>query len=352
MTSSTHRLRLHRFFSSPVCTRAALMMLLVGQPGALSHQHRQRPHAPRRYVSPPSLERLVGEAVIVDDGGGITRHVYLPVTIHGHAASLLLDTGAPTGFTISRQWLREHGVSTTDVLDSLVIGNTVEQNISIDGGSAVQEVPGIPPMIGMAGNHWLAHYDLVFDGPARRVRLYAPVAPAPAPAGKGGGVAHSAGWLPPGITPAGCMPLLHVGADADRYPGLDLQANGQTIVGVFDLGSSATYMNLAAAKLLGIKQSTPHVHRVPPDSMTNFPGAGENHEWIMTTGLVLTMGGRPLPDGPVEIFQTVNEIYGDRTKPELDLGTDLFHDRILFMSYSTNQVCLSTPLAVPVKRHS
>lgn len=100
-------------------------------------------------------------------------------------------------------------------------------------------------------------------------------------------------------------------------------------------------MNVAAAKLLGIRQSTPHVHRVPRDSMTYFPGAGENHEWVMTTGLVLTMGGQPLPDGPVEIFQTVNEINGDRTKPELDLGTDLMQDRILFISYSTNRVCLS-----------
>jgi hypothetical protein len=99
-------------------------------------------------------------------------------------------------------------------------------------------------------------------------------------------------------------------------------------------------MNVAASSLLGVHQSTPNVHRVPPDSMTNFPGAGENHEWVITTGLVLTMGQRQLPDGPVEIFQTVNEIYGDRKKPELDIGTDLLRDRMLFVSYSTNRVCL------------
>ena len=344
MTYSTNARRLHTgLFSFSVPLEAMLAVLLLSQPLVVDHQHDQRDRGARHFITAPASERLMGEALLVDDGR-LTRHVYLPVTIHGQAASLLLDTGAPTGLNISRQWLREHGVSAAGVLDSLVIGKTVERNIPIDGSSGVNKVPGIPPMIGLAGNHWLAHYDLIFDGPAKRVRQYAPAASASG--------TPVTGWVPRGIIPGDCMPMLHVGADADHYPGLDLRANGQKIVGVFDLGSNATYMNVAAAKLLGIRQSTRNVHQVPPDSMTNFPGAGENHEWVITTGLVLTMGRRQLPDGPVEIYQTVNEIYGDRTKPELDLGTDLFHDRILFMSYSTNQVCLGSLVAPPAPWHS
>lgn len=139
---------------------------------------------------PPS-EQFVGEALIVDDRGGLTRHVYLPVTIHGRAATLVLDTGAPTGLLISRQWLRQQGDVGTDVLDSLVIGKTLVLNVPIAGGFGVDTIPGMAPMVGLAGNHFLARYDLVFDGPARRVRLYAPGTPP-----KGTSVAVTAGECP------------------------------------------------------------------------------------------------------------------------------------------------------------
>lgn len=322
-----------KYISRIACQPIALVVVLL-LPASVFAQPipNARPSHP-----PPPTERLVGEAPLIDDGYGLAKHVYLPVTIHGQPVSLLLDTGAPYGLAVSQEWLQEQGVPSSDVLDSLVIGNSVETGIPIDGNAGMKNVAGVPLVVGVAGNHYLAHHDLLFDGPAKRVQLYT------ADSTRLDGTFTTTAWLPPGIKPSDCTPLLHVGTAADRYPGLDLRANGKRIVSVFDLGSSATYMNVAAAKLLGIRQSTPHVYRVPPDSMINFPGVGENHEWILTTGLTLTIAGRPLSDTPVAIFQTVNEINGDRTKPELDLGTDLFHDRTVFISYSTQRVCFSEP---------
>ncbi|HXC26177.1 MAG TPA: hypothetical protein VNU46_09700, partial [Gemmatimonadaceae bacterium] len=97
----------------------------------------------------------------------------------------------------------------------------------IDDDAGVDDVPGIPPVIGLAGNHFLAHYDFVFDGPARSVRIYAPGTTA---ADTSHAHTLSSDWLPKGFTTTDCMPMVHVGAPADRYPGLDLHANGKTIV--------------------------------------------------------------------------------------------------------------------------
>lgn len=95
-----------------------------------------------------------------------------------------------------------------------------------------------------------------------------------------------------------------------------------------------------AATVLGVHSSSPHVHSVPPDSATSFPGVGPQKEWVVTTDPVFRVGDRLLPDGPVEIFQTVIEITGDGNEPELDIRTGSLAERLLFVLYCNKQVCL------------
>ena len=286
---------------------------------------------PRAVIPQP----LVAEAMILSAPDGVSKYVFLPVTIAGRAGTLVLDTGAPIGLSLSGGVMTQLGIPLprTNTLDSLIIGHSVERNVPVRvQGIEFDSQPGLPPVVGMMGNHMLARYDLLFDGPNRRVYLYAQPAASLGPP-----------WLPTGIRPTDCVPIVHVGAPDDRYPGLSVQANGHAVMGVFDAGSNATYMNLAAAKVLGIRQSNPHVHRVPPDSSISFPGVGLQKEWVVTTGLVLRVGGEIMPDGPIDIFPTVNEINRNRNEPELDIGTDLLHDRRLFISYSSGRICLAPP---------
>jgi hypothetical protein len=295
----------------------------------------------QRAMAQAPPEPLVAEASIQRVPVGTYRYVFLSITIAGRQGTLVLDTGAPIGLTLSPAVMTQLGmpVPQANVLDELTIGTTVEHNIPVElGGFHLGAPPGMPPVIGLMGNHMLAHYDVLFDGPARRVRLYKP--PTPRGGGFSDSVSRHLAWFPAEMAPADCMPLVHVGGVEDRYPGLDLRANGHAIVGTFDSGSSTTVMNVAAAKLLDIRQSSPHVHRVPDDSAGTYPGAGPQKVWVVTTGVVVTLGTRQLPDGPIYIFQTMNEIYGDRTKPEFSVGTDLLRDRFLFISYSSGQVCL------------
>ena len=110
---------------------------------------------------------------------------------------------------------------------------------------------GMPPMIGLLGNTVLAHYDIVFDSPKRRVRLYArPLSSADTQPHDG------IGWLPPGVMRTDCFPME---IDKQQRVFFPIQVNGHPLHSMFDSGSKTTNINLAAARVLGIDTVGPYV---------------------------------------------------------------------------------------------
>lgn len=282
----------------------------------------------------PEPERLVAEASILKHGK-MDEHVFLPITVHGHSVVTFLDLGADLNI-LDQDWFASlHPTTDTDELDSLTLGTATEQHIDLMLSDFKHPVPGLPPVVGLLGTRVLSHYDLEFDGPAHQVRLYAgrPLPPQATPRASQN---RQAAWLPPGITPADCTPRRGV-SGAYQFVGFDLQVNGHPVSGYFDSGSKSTVMNLAAAHLLGITQHTPHVRLLPADSGNRMPfGKGGRQKTYIWQGVDITMGNQHLQNQEVHIFSGV-----PIEQPMVGLGLDAFRDRILWVSYSTNQVCLS-----------
>ena len=282
----------------------------------------------------------VGVVRTTDDG----QHVYIIAHLHGRAVTLILDHGTNSAMYLSIPALDTMLGKTLppgEPLDSLTIGTAVESQLPLVRVRVSLSAPaGWPVVLGWVGTPVLAHYDFLFDGPRQALELYRPPAR--------GVVLDSTGphvsaphWLPPGITPADCQPMPIVGAAKDHLVGIPLQVNGHAIPSFFDSGADESYMNLAAARLLGLTQHTPGVHLVPPDSAGHFLGETAGHQYRVT-GLTLAMGSRILTSQTVWI---VPHVPGPgEAGPIVNLGLRAFHDRRVFVSYSTQQICLSAPL--------
>jgi hypothetical protein len=191
------------------------------------------------------------------------------------------------------------------------------------------------PTIGLVGADVLSQYDLLFDGPAHTLRLYAP----PASVSRDtSAAARAAGWLPPGITASDCVPLTRDPNYPDRifFP---LEINGRVIHSMFDSGSPSTNTNLAGARVLGITKRTPNVQQLPLGLMGQFMKYNGQRVWEVPSGLTMTVASRPLADVPIYIYQHLPRETG-ADDAELSMGLDAIQDRLMFVSYSTRRVCL------------
>lgn len=291
-----------------------------------------------RGAAPVSLAPApIAEAPLVDDstmGAGFARAL-LPVTIQGHTLPFALDLGTSINELSETATAQFHLVVTEAVapgdkgphpqLDSLTIGTAVQRHVHVAQTNA-SDYAEFGLARGLLGTPALSRYDLVFDGPARRVRLYAQpathTAATPAP-----------GWLPPGITRADCIPMRGDPDGAHRVF-FDLQADGHSIRGMFDSGYGWTYTNLAGARLLGLTQSNPRVHPLASEVY-----AGRFTATWDATDMMLTVGAQHFPAPPILVFDALPR-SGRPDDPVLVLGLDAIRDRILVVSYSTGEVCL------------
>lgn len=336
------------------------------------------PVASTMLPAPDTLlpDTLLAEGTIQAGDGG--THAYLPVTIHGQTMTVGLDLGAPVGLfgvTVAATPI-DIGIPRADVsaedasgsvtpetpgipgtagaatgaatgavafqrLDSLRIGTAVERNIRIVPVHTISDPsgPGADEAVGFLGTDVLAHYDLAFDGPHHQVRVYA----IPATARHASG--HPSVWLPAGIAPADCLPFTRVamlppfpGSQMDGLVGVRIQVNGHPLLALFDSGAGPTILDVRAGQLLGITPTSPHVQPLTADSALEYAGGEKLQSW-QVTGATITVGGRPLAQHPMLMITGTADFTAGL--PQFNLGLDAFHDRVLFVSYRSRQVCIS-----------
>ena len=285
--------------------------------------------------------RLVADAVM-------TRYVFLPVTLQGKAVTVLLDLGANGHLILAQNAVDHLDLSVTPgILDSLRIGTDVVQNVPVevwDGEVPFDgpPPPGLPPVVGFVGTKLLWRYDLLFDGPAHRVRLYQR-SPQPAPLSRAGRT-RAAGWLPAGMTQKDCLPLTVEAKhdSAEHGVSFPLQVNGHAIPSFLDSGADETTINLPAAQLLGFQASDSHVHVLPADSSQSYPGVGPMTVWGWT-GVRVTVAGKTLVVRDFRVAEHIPSV--DESLPELDLGLDAIRDRLVWIAYSTNHICVGNRIS-------
>ena len=310
----------------------------------------------------PDSERLVAEAIIAPIDRYGSKYVFLPVTIHTHHVTLILDLGTngdwlsldSTGMALAGLALPtmkdttdalgrrvKVGSIALQLLDSVGVGAVEVQGVQAMWGPHYNVTPpsGLPtPVVGLVGASFMRQFDLLFDGPARRVRVYRP-----AREGKRTAKHARGDWLPPGLTAADCVPMVSPPDQSPDFVWIAVQANGHRVTGFFDSGSAATNMSVAAAKLLGITQHDANVHLLPPDSSPHF-GDSERGKVYRVTGLALRLGNQPIHNDTALIMTSFQAAQG---APLFNLGLDAIRDQLFFVSYSTHRVCLG-----PVLRHA
>ena len=258
----------------------------------------------------------------------------IPATIHGHALTWFVDYGADVS-VMSSAFIDtlaipheaaglETGAVGGAVLDTLHLGTSIQTNVPVMiSPTDYEPIWKLWGNAGMLGRDLLSRYDVEFNVPAQRIRLYTqPVQSRPA------SPLHSP-WLPPGLSVADCFPGRTHGEDADKLQFIVLM-NGHPILSQFDSGINQTTMNWAAAKILGLTPTSLSVHLYPHTTR-------EDH---FVNGVTLRLGRRVLPEGPIVITDYKST---DATVPNLLLGIDQIRDRMFFLSFSTQMVCVGAP---------
>lgn len=279
----------------------------------------------------PHPEQLLAEAKIrkAPQADNTDIYVYLPVTLQGHAVTLLLDFDGGGDLVLWPDKMDAQGIILSDSaqVDSLTIGTTLVRHLAIQATQSSElNQPDLPPVIGTLGQDFLAHYDFVFDGPAHRVLLYAP-----RPTSLG------AADLPPGVTAASCTPLL---LTPDHSPIFEIRADGHPLQAEFQIGSY-TKMNMVAARMLGLTQHSPQIHPLPADVWEKQDGRGNAIKYE-ARDIHLTLGTHQFTEVPIHIFPY---LAGDRAnpRPRISVTPHILGGVLFVLSNSTGQACLGTP---------
>jgi hypothetical protein len=296
---------------------------------------------------PLASERLVAEAPIRILHG--VPVIFLPVTLHGHKAVIQLTfKDIPQDFFFSKPDLKRLGVDlpaddknyiqnvdSLHLLDSITIGTRVAHNLSkfvfddpnIKEYTNELQQPDLPPVIGMAGVAFLADYDIVVDGPAHRIRLYAPLPSSAQPQGSGK-------ELPPGVRAVTCAPT-SVLQDGEFSFMLDVA--GHPVTGVVTDQYRKNFMNQAAATLVGLTTQSSNVVPISKEDKD-----GLDQEFGITTeatDMPVTMGQVQLKAQKFHLTQDV-PMEPDGTTPTVLLNLGAVLDRVFVLSSSTHQACL------------
>jgi hypothetical protein len=296
---------------------------------------------PTVRTPPPALlppgERFVAEAVIQEDSGG--AQVYLPITYRGQRATLQVVWTPSAGeqiLLLPAALTRYHIMPNTPlgqqgVMDITLNGATVRRHVTAVadtglGGDSLVAPPGLPPVIGWVSHDFMVHYDVVIDGPARRVRFYDP------PRHADGGTGTHTGALPAGVLWR-CVPAHIVGEDNLGFP---VQVNGHPMTGALQT-IPFPVINLAAAKAVGLTQHSPTVQPVPDSLQTRSFYTGP--ELYTVTDLHVAIGAQPLIGNAMRILgrAPLEERPGE---PFVEITLDNLLNTVVLLSRSTQQACL------------
>ena len=273
----------------------------------------------------PSAAALVAEGRIVDNAVAT-----VPATFHGRSLTFVVDLmsqytlvrntildSLQVAYDPQRQQLgHNHYIDSPISLDSMRIGTLLMHHPSVVAvGADLFAAPQahVVDVAGWLGPSILSMFDIEFDLPGQRVRVYKAAT----------GADGSIGQLPRGLTTTDCTPghihMAGTGLELD----FQVQANGKVIPSHFDAKTSETYMNWPAAQMLGF---------TPKD----VDAAGMIHN------ITLQIGARSLATVPIRIFSTLST--DDSGEPMLSLGYNSFQDRLLLIAYSTATSCISNPV--------
>ena len=254
------------------------------------------------------------------------------------------------------------------ILDSMRIGRSLQDQvfISLESSAGLLNSFG-----GLIGRDMLSQFDLEFDFQTGVLRLYMrSVAPT-----------QKQRHLPKGMTAASCVAanvLRHNSMDTTQMDSSDrrelltnpakrmweqeelqlpLTANGHRIDALFDSGSRRTIMNWAAAHALGIartdsalrlesrgRQTLFLFNQRPTAASDSLAVAQDTEPNFSASGVSLRIGPRALPRDSILISDLTFADFSEfRTKPLILVGLRHFRDSILFLSYSTQEVCVGGP---------
>jgi hypothetical protein len=275
------------------------------------------PDPARRVLPPP---QLVGVGIIH------TRHMQrgvfevdayqadLEVTWQGHPVRLVLGLGGDFGLILMGQKMATlFGETPPDtVLDSLPAALRFARQVPTP----------LPQVIGLVGNRFLAHYDLVLDGAAGQVRLYT----------RGPG-------LPPDGRATQCTPIRPMPEANEAF---QIRADGHPLTAIFETRADYTKMNIVAAKAIGLTQHAPQVHPKPANVWEQQDAFGHRIKY-QARDISLTLGTQPFTAGPILLFPKLGVDQGAQSVPPTILLnlSNIPHQRWV-LSNSTHQVCLGS----------
>ncbi|HXC25479.1 MAG TPA: hypothetical protein VNU46_06150 [Gemmatimonadaceae bacterium] len=287
-------------------------------------------------VSDSAPERLVAEAPIWGANNAWKGYAFLSVSIHGHAATVVIDLNCTAcDLSLSTAALVQVGITLADTtattFDGLTVGTDTPPQVPL---SLIRKAtwhiagpPQLPPVVGLVGVHFLTtHYDLLYDFPNRRVRLYALSAPARAP---------QQGWLPSGFTPADCGRMIPIPPGAADFTGFAMHLDGHPVTGVLEMGPYVPKMNRAAFDLLQVPAQSPRLHAVAPGATDGGRPVQANVD------VQIGVGTKELGTGPIEVLQDldVQSVLPPGT-PVMLWNLNMLRSVVLFNATSSGRVCL------------
>lgn len=276
-------------------------------------------------------------------GGNNVRkgYVFLPVKLHGHATMLMIDLNCMAcDVQLSTAALTRVGTTppATDAttLDTLTIGTDVQRHVPISVISqpdwTIHGPENTVPVIGTVGVHFLTtHYDMLYDFPGRRVRLYALPAKAP--------VASKNAWLPEGFKPTDCGPMVDVSPGAATFTGVKMRINDHPVTGVLEMGPYYPKMNERALQALGAPANVPSIHLTVPT-----PIYGDHVLIARVDKVEMTIRTHIFGAWNSEVLREldVQQLLPPNT-PIMLIDLSMLRNVMLFNAVSSRQVCVAAP---------
>lgn len=190
------------------------------------------------------------------------------------------------------------------------------------------------PIDGVLGQDVLARFDVEFDLPGGRLRLYprdARPADVPGPSAGTGGRRVDVAWAPG----ARCVPLRQA---PGAFAVVDVQVGDSIVPGIFDTGAANTYLNWPAARAQGLSPDG------DPRVRTSGQASGLEGQKVArhaARGVALSVAGLSLAAGEVRLSDLpVFRPFGLAERPAVLLGVDRIRDRPWLLSYSTRELCV------------
>ena len=291
----------------------------------------------RTSVSRTAAEQVVAEAPIWGPNNGSNGFAYLPVTVHGHQGTLVIDlTCTACDLKLGADALQTAGIPVPNATtwDALTIGPVVQHHVPITVFPSLGNVPAPPnvaPIIGSVGVHFLTtHYDILYDFPHRIVRLYAPPEKPVSP---------KTAWLPPGFTSADCGKMVHIPPGAGTFTGVKMKINGHAVTGALEMGPYYPKMNARALQALGSSTNLPKVHLTDPTPIYG------NHMLIANVDSVeMTVGTRMFGAWNTQVLQEIDvQTLLPPNTPIMLMNLTMLRDVAVFNAKSSGQVCFAKP---------